>query len=62
MKHIKISIVISPGGHKMKSTSNFALLVFSQKTVVDKQLNDKERVTAAKENEELIGFIESLIS
>jgi len=32
------------------------------KKMIDKQLNDKERLAAAKENETLITFIESLIS
>jgi len=32
------------------------------KFLVDKQLNDKERIAAAKENEDLMGFLETLIS
>jgi hypothetical protein len=31
------------------------------KKAIDKQLNDKERLEAAKENESLMGFIEGLI-
>jgi len=30
--------------------------------LVDKQLNDKERICAAQENEDLMGLLESLIS
>jgi hypothetical protein len=33
-----------------------------QKKVLDKQLNDKERIVSAKENQEVMHFLESLIA
>jgi len=46
---IKLTLLIKSGGHK-------------QQKIIDKQINDKERTAAAMENEELLNFIENLIS
>mmetsp|Transcript_8375 Transcript_8375/g.9467 ORF Transcript_8375/g.9467 Transcript_8375/m.9467 type:complete len:168 (+) Transcript_8375:29-532(+) len=48
-KSYKLSVLIKDGTHKNKSA-------------VDRQVNDKERIEAAKENEKLMTFIETLIS
>jgi len=47
--HLKLVLILKPGSHK-------------QKKIIDKQLNDKERICAAQENEDLMGLLESLIS
>eukprot|EP00330_Aristerostoma_sp_ATCC50986_P009566 CAMPEP_0114586436 /NCGR_PEP_ID=MMETSP0125-20121206/9666_1 /TAXON_ID=485358 ORGANISM="Aristerostoma sp., Strain ATCC 50986" /NCGR_SAMPLE_ID=MMETSP0125 /ASSEMBLY_ACC=CAM_ASM_000245 /LENGTH=168 /DNA_ID=CAMNT_0001781885 /DNA_START=92 /DNA_END=598 /DNA_ORIENTATION=- len=47
--NMKVTILVKEGTHKHKK-------------LIDKQLNDKERIAAAKENESLKDLLESLIS
>jgi len=47
--NIRINLFIKEGGHKHRK-------------IIDKQLNDKERLIAAQENETLMNSIEMLIS
>ncbi len=50
------------GFHKMKLFILVKEGSRKQKKVLDKQLNDKERIASAKENGEVMDFIESLIA
>lgn len=54
--------MIKEGGHRQHKISKITLLETYLTLKVDKQINDKERIMAARENEELMAFIESLIS
>ena len=60
---IKFDLFIKAGGHRQYKMSKFLTLVLiTNKNIVNKQINDKERIAAARENEELMSFLESLIS
>lgn len=63
-ERIKLVLLIKAGGHKQQKISKFWFLIwkFLVLLLVDKQINDKERTAAAMENEELLNFLENLIS